>query len=382
MKTLRFILMLAFLLNTPQLMAQEGGSQQKTACEVNFVVNRSSDMADYQATIALPKGSSTKSLAEQIKQSIKELGFRVDSEEATRAGATEITFLPNRALRDDWFAMTAAVTTASGTNNSTIIGLRSLGDSSLKQQTTTKMRSFMCGFLANLPSVKAAAPALAQDQTIDRGAAPQAKSNRRELQPKSELDVRAAQLALEPGDATIKGKACTTNSSHGLVFRDYLRNQSVFLYPVTPYLKEAIQLYEKARENDVVIVSPLITQMRVEGKTNNEGEFQFTRVKPGRYIVMAEHTSAGAGTYMRYDGSDTRQNGNVVTTTNYYSEKDFFRSWKDILKDNVTISKSGQVVEISLTPPFRAQGLLGGLLNRGQQKGTGLLGLSCSEWQL
>jgi hypothetical protein len=253
-----------------------------------------------------------------------------------------------------------------------------LGDGELKQQSAPQMRSFMCGFLADLPGVKSNTAQVAQQEAgTDRGAAPASKKKGREIRPKAELDVFAAKQALEPGDATIRGKACTTNSAHGQQFRDYLSNESVFLYPVTPYLDEVIRLYEKAGPGDTVVISPFIHEMRMAGRTNSEGEFQFVHLKPGKYLVMAESDAAGAGTYVNYDGATETQD----TITHHYSEHEFFREWHNILKDRVTISKPGQTVKISLTPPFRAQGVVGRLLNRGQQKGTGIMGLSCSEWQ-
>lgn len=366
---------LNIILTTLSILTTSSVMAGPASCEDNFVVNRQNGMVDYQATVLLTSANEH-DISQQIKQAIAQSGFRIDSEETTRSG-TEITFLPNKQARDAWLAMTAVVTK---TENQHMVGLRSLGDSSLKQQSTPQMRTAMCGFLASLPSAKSSNMVAAQTSS-GRGAPPATKNIGREIRPKSELDVRVAQLALEPGAATIMGKACTTNRSHGQTFRDYLRNEAVFLYPVTPYLEEILSLYEKSRPEDTVIISPLITQMRIEGRTNSDGEFRFSQLKPGKYLIVAEHASAGAGSYMNYDGANTSQNGNTITTTHFYSERDFFRNWNDILKDRVTISKPDQIVKISLTPPFRAQGLIGGLINRGKQKGTGVMGLSCSEWQ-
>lgn len=366
---------LNIILTTLSILTPSSVMAGPASCEDNFVVNRQNGMVDYQATVLLTSANEH-DISQQIKQAIAQSGFRIDSEETAGSG-TEITFLPNKQARESWFAMTAVV---SKTGNQHMVGLRSLGDSTLKQQSTPQMRTVMCGFLASLPSVKSS-NMVATQTTSGRGEPPVTKKIGREIRPKSELDVRVAQLALEPGTATIMGKACTTNSSHGQTFRDYLRNEAVFLYPVTPYLEEVLSLYEKSRPEDTVIISPFITQMRIEGRTNSDGEFRFSQLKPGKYLIVAEHASAGAGSYMNYDGANTSQNGNTITTTHFYSERDFFRNWNDILKDRVTISKPDQIVKISLTPPFRAQGLIGGLINRGKQKGTGVMGLSCSEWQ-
>ena len=352
-------------------------------CEVNFVVNRNSYLIDYQATIAVSKYKDITSLINQVKKSIEENGFQVDSEETINPNMAEITFLPNKQMHDDWLAMTAIVKTPQQSNEKALIALQSFGDNSIKQQTTSKMKSFMCGFLTNLPNVKMSDTSnIEQADSIERGAPPQGQDNRRIVRPKAELDVTAAQNALQPGSATIKGKACTTNTARGQTFRDYLRNKPVTLFPLTPYLEEVISLYENSPPTDLVLISSRIEQMRIQGRTNDKGEFEFTRLKPGRYIILAEHTTSGVGTFLRYEGSNTVVNGQYATTTNYYSEHEFYASWENILKDKVTISKPDETVTISLTPPLRIQGLLGDLFNRGKQKGTFLRGLTCSEWLL
>ena len=341
---------------------------QQSSCETNFIVNRNGTSADFTAIDSPLAGSRTSDIAQQIKQAVQQSNFRIDSEEATESG-TEITFLPNKQSRDAWLAMTASISKAGD-----IVSLRSLGDSSLKQQSTPQMRTFMCGFLANLPSVQS-------NKTQLANANPENKSKVRDITPRSELDVSAAQAALEPGSATIMGKACTTNDAGGLRFRDYLRNETIFLYPLTPYLKEALSLYEHAGKNEHVVVSPLIQTMRREVLSNNDGEFIFKNLKPGKYMVFAEHASAGRGTYDQYEGSDTQQTGvNEMTTTSYYSKQEFFANWDDILRDKVTISRPDEVIKISLTPPFRLQGVA--RVFSGRQKGTSVFGLSCSEWQL
>ncbi|MCG7221591.1 hypothetical protein [Acinetobacter sp. AG3] len=154
------ILTMLSILATSSLMARPA------SCEDNFVVNRQNGMVDYQATVLLTSANEH-DISQQIKQAVEQSGFRIDSEETTRSG-TEITFLPNKQARDAWLAMTAVVTK---TENQYMVGLRSLGDSSLKQQSTPQMRTAMCGFLASLPSVKSS-NIVATQTTSGRGAPP------------------------------------------------------------------------------------------------------------------------------------------------------------------------------------------------------------------
>ncbi|WP_408952138.1 hypothetical protein [Lysobacter sp. Hz 25] len=143
-------------------------------------------MVDFQANALVAKGADLRQVASQVKQAIERAGYRIESEESMSSGNVEITFLPDRASRDAWYAITAVVANTSGVP---AVGLRSLGDSELKQQSTPQMRSFMCGFLDDLPSVKANTQQVAQQEAgIYRGAAPSPKKKGREIRPKAELD--------------------------------------------------------------------------------------------------------------------------------------------------------------------------------------------------
>jgi len=62
----------------------------------------------------------------------------------------------------------------------------------------------------------------------------------------------------------------------------------VTLYPVTPYLEEYLQLKQKNKEGRrMAAISPEAGSYRIECKViNDQGEFVFAGLKPGRYYLQ------------------------------------------------------------------------------------------------
>lgn len=111
------------------------------------------------------------------------------------------------------------------------------------------------------------------------------------MQPKVEFDIKLATDMLNDGNANIKGVAYYEGRSPiGIKSSEtiYARmGEKVFLYPLTPYIEEYLQLKKKNKEGKrIATISPLANCYRIESKVyTTNGEFIFTGLKPGKYYL-------------------------------------------------------------------------------------------------
>lgn len=101
------------------------------------------------------------------------------------------------------------------------------------------------------------------------------------IMPKSSFDETAARRQLEPGNATINGKACGIFDGRNAPASDI----TVHLYPDTPYIREWVKLGEKYRWYGISMVDAAF-ETRIDAKTVDAGRFKFTKLKPGKYYVQ------------------------------------------------------------------------------------------------
>lgn len=201
-------------------------------------------------------------------------------------------------------------------------------------------------------SVSASRETTVVSADADRGAAPKIADRRKVLRPKAIFSPTDADTRLKSeGNSTIKGFTCgrviTVNGSQ---FQT-APNQGIMLFPYTPYLKEAIDLFDANRkkgEKVRVEVDNRAFASGLAGKTNANGEFMFTRIKPGRYIVMAlfhgEATSYITNPQSQFDPS-TR------TIYHWTEHERFDTSSNDILQADVTINRDGEVIDGVVVKP-------------------------------
>ena len=176
---------------------------------------------------------------------------------------------------------------------------------------------------------------------------PKVKNNQKKaIYPKKKIDISAARNALARGTGSIRGKACV------VVNKQRLRpqNVSVILFPVTPYFEEWHQLREKkADKKTAVYMSPEAYAMRIDTKTNNKGEFQFTEMKPGKYFIR-----------MSFDYKSPRsrkvKTGEAVgvygTKANIYQNKRYYVLKNATLEEFVEIKNPGDNENITLKKGF------------------------------
>jgi len=217
------------------------------------------------------------------------------------------------------------------------------------------VRSYMCGLLAKV-EVRRSAEQVAAEEDAARTAAPRKAPNL--LRPKAVFDLGQAQAALEPGSSSITGTACVrrhVSNGGGLYLAS---NQSVLLYPATPYLQEMVQLMRKLKPGrDEIDFSPAFLATRMVGRTNAEGEFQFSKMKPGKYYLITTLATRAYGSRNVDLGSEVTDGGRTIV--NYYTTENFSRDFNDVLERFVEIKQPGDTVKVTLTPPVRWTAIFG-----------------------
>lgn len=162
----------------------------------------------------------------------------------------------------------------------------------------------------------------------------------RPIQPQSRFDRAAATRALDKGTATIRGRACARHSD-GLF---YANGRLVLLMPVTPYLEEFLALRKGARNGEVAVADPALMETSVGTMTDDDGRFQFTEMRPGRYYLFMVFEVNRVHSRNVYAGSSYGGGMGV----DHYERQDYVRSDEDVLEGFVEIEKEGQVVRTTL----------------------------------
>jgi len=191
-------------------------------------------------------------------------------------------------------------------------------------------------------------PTAARDPN-DRGAAPDVADTRKVVTPKSTFnpaDVDAS--ALSEGTATISGFTC------GLVAgqQQTTPDQPITLFPYSTYLKQSIDLIDANRYKDDKVrvdIDRRIFDTRIDGKTNFKGDFKFTRIKPGRYIIMAVFEGDATTTRVHPGASYEPSTNTMYTWTDYEQVQTHAKS---ILQADVTVKQDGQVVDGVVVKPM------------------------------
>jgi tetratricopeptide (TPR) repeat protein len=168
---------------------------------------------------------------------------------------------------------------------------------------------------------------------------------RRSLYPAMEFDSAQSQLALEPGNSTIVGKAASKKGG----YRFDAAGVQVLLYPMTPYLESWYKLRENKenKETSVFMCGAASAAVRTT-TTDAEGNFAFTNVKPGKYLVQARWSFTQRRVDNVFVGTDTYRDGPVLVHENNYEERESYIDHSDRLERVVTLGRDGETVKVSL----------------------------------
>lgn len=168
---------------------------------------------------------------------------------------------------------------------------------------------------------------------------------------KQQFDEETTRKALENGNITINGVLYSQADARGydaLIFTKknpilLAKKQKIYLYPITPYAIEYINLFKKNRNDNNEQIRPIRVDQRfvdysIYAITDEYGRFSFPNMKPGRYFLHAE--------------SDLRGETNVDVETGYtkytggglgVSYETQARTWtKPIIFEKEIIIKEGQ----------------------------------------
>lgn len=157
------------------------------------------------------------------------------------------------------------------------------------------------------------------------------------LYPEANFDFQAAKNMLARGNSTIRGVACTGGASG--TYKS--ANVTVSLFPVTPYFDQWYKLREKKEDKKTgVFMSSEANRWRIDVKTDGEGRFAFTDLKPGRYFLQS------------FDDYSTNHSQNVFVgsdeDTDYYEKQRYSLNHSFRLEKFIDIKTDGEEVKTAL----------------------------------
>lgn len=111
------------------------------------------------------------------------------------------------------------------------------------------------------------------------------------IYPKLPFDQTASKNALEKGKSTISGFVFyAPKGGYGIKSvnqRTYGKYVMVSLFPLTAYIAEWNQLKNRWGKKKIVKMSKEADAMRIDIKADEGGNFTFTEMKPGKYLLLS-----------------------------------------------------------------------------------------------
>ena len=159
------------------------------------------------------------------------------------------------------------------------------------------------------------------------------------------FDKEAASSALSSGGSTVLGKAVSKKGSRSFA----ADGVQVSLYPATPYFEAWYRLREAREDADtVVLVCREAEKFKVTSRVDQNGDFVFRNLKPGRYFAQAYFEFTQVKKSKVYVGTDSYRDGPYMVTTNHYEDRVRYIDHSDRLEGFVEIQKDGDTVKLSL----------------------------------
>lgn len=176
-----------------------------------------------------------------------------------------------------------------------------------------------------------------------------ARPGRKTVSPVTSFDAGAAKASLEPGSATIKGVVMLKAQKQSTHIK-----QDVYLFPATAYFEEFLNLKKKNKKKKVITSEAFIAAKRAARIDDENGNFIFTNVKPGKYFLYTELYLLGSKSggvrvgnqqWGVYNNAGNRVGG---YTTPIYENKTWMTSKINILSKEVNVNESQQTVKVEL----------------------------------
>lgn len=177
-----------------------------------------------------------------------------------------------------------------------------------------------------------------------------ANAQKTALYPQVPFDSLQAKIMLSYGKTTIEGNAYTKpKNTYGMDSgpkKILAGNVLITLYPVTPYFEEWYRMRKKMENKKTnVFLSEEAAKWCMTVKTDDNGNFRFTKMKPGKYFLQAFINYTQNGTSTVYQGSGYNNYGG---RTDYYNKQKYTNGYTDRLEEFVEIAQDGQVVLVKL----------------------------------
>jgi hypothetical protein len=178
------------------------------------------------------------------------------------------------------------------------------------------------------------------------------QKERKVIYPEEKFDVDAAKKGLEKGTASIKGILFTRERTK-FGFKPlagkkiYGPNIVVYLFPVTSYLDSWYELRRKKENKRIKVdMSEEAYKKCVETKTDDNGNFVFPKLKPGRYFLQSFIHSEYD--YHRSVDTGMRDVNSAGDVTAYYKNVYYTNEQDERIEKFVDINNEGDIIEIKL----------------------------------
>ncbi len=169
------------------------------------------------------------------------------------------------------------------------------------------------------------------------------------------FDSADAANRLQEGLSTISGVCFTRVHKEGSFMpgaKHYAVNETVMLFPYTEYFAEWYNLkYDNPKAN--IIMTRQAFAQRLETKTDQFGNFTFTKMKPGKYYIESSIDYVGTASSVAAVGTRTVYWGLSAYSTPIYQKHYYNYDATKRVNKIVEIKKDGQLIEVKLKPnPF------------------------------
>ena len=169
------------------------------------------------------------------------------------------------------------------------------------------------------------------------------------------FDSADAAKRLQEGNSTISGVAFARVYREGSFLaasKHYAVNETVVLFPYTEYFAEWYNLkYDNPKAN--IVMTQQAFAQRLETKTDQYGNFTFTKMKPGKYYLECSIDYVGTASSVAEVGTRTVYWGWSSYSTPLYQKYYYNFDASQRANKIVEVKKDGQLIEVKLKPnPF------------------------------
>ena len=183
------------------------------------------------------------------------------------------------------------------------------------------------------------------------------------LYPQLWFDKNDAIKKLELGKTTITGEAFTRENS-GVAAAKYKpkKGTKVLLFPVTDYVSRYHDM-KKANPDFAIVMTEEAFSYRLEALTDENGNFTFKQMKPGRYLIMCNIQFVGTASALKEVGRTHYANGyGYMGSTPIYESYMYNYNGDHFLSKFVDVKEEDKIVEANLKPK-----LFGGFIESGSK---------------